>query len=342
MKFLLRNWRWLISILISLVSVVLVVLNREWLWEAFQVALEAQPLWLLAAFCVVPLSFLVISHVLSVALRSVGYHLSLLHCWAIAIVAIIISQSIPAGGVGSYAFLVNTFTRSNVPPGEATLAASLEGITYITAMLIIFAISILYLAILGLAAGGASYIAGMVALVLLVATTFVLTRSAQRLTRWLTTLHEGVAGLLRQQWDKQWISRLVNGLMRGRELLKTRRLTYGWLVLVQLIGLCGHALAMLLVLVSLGTTVNYMVVLTAFGVALITSTFNVLPGGGGTVETAIVAVLVRLGVGEAAVPAAILFRLFNFWLMLPIAAACYHWLTHGTAPDARPRRRLSS
>jgi uncharacterized protein (TIRG00374 family) len=83
---------------------------------------------------------------------------------------------------------------------------------------------------------------------------------------------------------------------------------------------------MLLVLHALGTDVSFAVVLSAFGVALVTSTFNVLPGGGGTVEAALVAVLSQMGVGPAAVPAAIIFRLFNYWLAAPIAAICYHWL----------------
>jgi len=39
-------------------------------------------------------------------------------------------------------------------------------------------------------------------------------------------------------------------------------------------------------------------------------------------------VLTQLGVGAEAVPAAILFRLLNFWMLLPIAAACYSWLMH--------------
>jgi hypothetical protein len=38
---------------------------------------------------------------------------------------------------------------------------------------------------------------------------------------------------------------------------------------------------------------------------------------------------VQLGAGAAAIPAAIVFRLLNFWVMLPIAASCYAWLARG-------------
>jgi hypothetical protein len=33
-------------------------------------------------------------------------------------------------------------------------------------------------------------------------------------------------------------------------------------------------------------------------------------------------------VGLAAVPTTIIFRLLNFWLLLPVAAGCYYWLMH--------------
>ena len=51
------------------------------------------------------------------------------------------------------------------------------------------------------------------------------------------------------------------------------------------------------ILRSLGTSTSFLTVLSAFGIALLTSTVNVLPGGGGTVEAALVAVLTHLGVG---------------------------------------------
>jgi uncharacterized protein (TIRG00374 family) len=123
----------------------------------------------------------------------------------------------------------------------------------------------------------------------------------------------------------------VSELSRGRALVAERPGTLAKLVLIQLIALAGHSLALYLILLGLGAQVSFLAVLSAFGIALLTSTVNVLPGGGGTVEATLVAVLAQLGAGTAAVPAAILFRLLNFWLLLPVAAACYSWLIRGNA-----------
>jgi uncharacterized protein (TIRG00374 family) len=113
------------------------------------------------------------------------------------------------------------------------------------------------------------------------------------------------------------------------------------LVLIQLAALTVHSLAMLTVLWGLGVKTSIFVVMTAFGIALITSTFNVLPGGGGTVEAVLVLTLTQLGVETEAYIAAVIFRLLNFWLMTPIAAICYRWLTQhsdASTPTATPER----
>ena len=59
---------------------------------------------------------------------------------------------------------------------------------------------------------------------------------------------------------------------------------------------------------------------------MITSTFNVLPGGGGTVEAVLALTLSQLGAGDEAIAAAVVFRVLNFWVLIPVAIVCYRWL----------------
>ena len=169
-------------------------------------------------------------------------------------------------------------------------------------------------------------LAAGIAVLLIGGVVLLLTRSAGTLTRWLLRVHKLLARALRWPRDATWVQHAVAELTGVRALVAERRGMLGLLVLLQLTALCGHSLGMYFILRSLGTSTSYLTVLSAFGIALLTSTINVLPGGGGTVEAALVAVLTQLGVGAEAVPAAILFRLLNFWMMLPIAAACYGWL----------------
>lgn len=337
-----RRWQIVTSALISLIILVLAFVNRQWLLEAFGLVREANLRYLVIALGMILLSYLISSQVFQVVLRSLGYRLGVVRLWATALVAIVISQSVPAGGVGSYAFLVSMFTRHKVPSGQSTLVASLETLSYASAMLLIFTFSLLYLMVhrLGGTFGGAQLVeplvAGGIALLVIGGAVFVLTRNEAVLTRWLLAVQNMLAWLLRRNWDETWVRRIVADLAQGRALLASRPYAVVTLVLIQVAALSGHSLALLIVLLSLGVHTTLGVVLTAFGIALITSTFNVLPGGGGTVEAALIAVLSLLGVGAAAIPAAIIFRLMNYWLLMPVAVGCYHWLMNGkrTAGEA--------
>lgn len=334
-----RNWRIATSVLMSLSIFVLAYQNRGWLLEAFATVRETNPYWMAGALGVILLSYFITSQVLTWALRRQGYHLGLVRMWAVGLVAIVISQSVPAGGVGSYAFLVGSFRRRGVRSGQATLVASLEVVSYVSTMIVIFLFSLLFLTARGLATGYTSYFAAGAALLFIAGFIFVLTRSEVQLALWLLKIKDSVAHLLHREWDDTWVLHKVRELAHGRSLFASRRRDVLWLMLIQFAGLSGHSLAMLMVLRGLGVQTNFMVVLASFGIALITSTFNVLPGGGGTVEAALITILTQLGIGVLAVPAAIIFRLFNFWLMLPLSAVCYYWLVH--EPYVQPDSTMS-
>jgi uncharacterized protein (TIRG00374 family) len=323
-----NRWKLFTSVIISLLIITLIYLNRTWIAEALDLLDQARPTYLIGAFLLIILSYLVSAQVFAVTLRSLGHKLSILRLWAMALTAITISQSVPAGGVGSYAFLISSFRRSGVSPGSAALIASLEMLSYAMAMLILFAFSLLFLTAHGIVGGRADYLDGGIALAMISGGAFILSRPAIRLKGWINTVQQATAQLLGRTWSTQWTERLIDELDRARALLASRRRDVLLLVLIQLTALCGHSLGMLLVLRAFDVQTNLFIMLAAFGIALITSTFNILPGGGGTVEAALVALLSQLGIGPAAVPAVIIFRLFNFWLLTPVAGLAYHWLIH--------------
>ncbi len=329
------NWRLLLGLLMSVGIVALVVLNRAWLLEALGLARGAQLRWLAAALGVILASYMVSGQVFRVALRRQGHRLGTLRAWMTALVAIMISQSMPAGGVGSYAFLVSAFRRRGVSPGETTLVATLEMLSYSLAMVLIALFSLAYLGFRTFSTGvsGAAIVAplllGLAMIGGLILGALVLTRSPAALAACLRRLQPLAAKISRRARARAWPGHAAARVAHGRALLAANWRTLAVLVGIQLAALCGHSFAMLLILLSLGVHASFAVVLAAFGAALVTSLLNVLPGGGGTIETILAAVLGFLAVGPAAVPAAVIFRLLNFWLLLPLAAAAYAWLARG-------------
>ncbi len=306
-------------------------LNWTWIGGAALLARGARVPELGAALGLILLSYLISSQVFHVALRSLGRDLGILRLWATTVTAIVISQSIPAGGAASYAFLMGAFKRRGVPAGEAALLAALEALSYVVAMTLVGAFSMVYILFRVVDGPGAAgpVAAGLAGIVCLAALGVVLTRDEQTLRRWIATIGRGLARVRSRPDGGGRMEQSVAELVRGRALLAARPGTVVALVAIQIVALAGHSLALLLILASLGANAGFGVALAAFGVTLLTSTFNVLPGGGGTVETALAAVLMEFAIGPAAIPAAILFRLLNFWALTPIAIAGYVWVRHG-------------
>jgi uncharacterized protein (TIRG00374 family) len=135
-----------------------------------------------------------------------------------------------------------------------------------------------------------------------------------------------VERLLRRSWSDAPIRRLVAEVAQGRALMIARRRELVWLLATQLGALVGQSLAFWGIFASLGGPLPVVAVIAAFGIAIIVSAFNVLPGGG-TLEAVLVLILHGLSGGTQIRAAAILFRLCTFWLLTPIAAVCHRRLT---------------
>jgi uncharacterized protein (TIRG00374 family) len=320
---------------LSLGVVALAIFERERIGEAF-VSLQTARFDLLGVALLLSLfSFFLTSLLYHIALRSLGYRqIGLLRVYGITIVALILSQAVPAGGVASYAFLAQAVRRRGVPAGHAALLASLEAITYVVAVLILFGFGITYLAVQsGNGAGNSEWLAAIAPIVLVGGAIFLITRRRATLNRWLLAAKNGLARLFRRQWSDAPVLKLVDEIARGRELIAERPTVLATMLGVELLSLLGHSLVMLLVLYSLGASPSLLVVTAAFGIVMVTSTFNALPGGGGTVETVLAVTLQGLGVGTQAIAAAVIFRLINFWIMIPVAALCYWLLSREVAAD---------
>jgi uncharacterized protein (TIRG00374 family) len=107
---------------------------------------------------------------------------------------------------------------------------------------------------------------------------------------------------------------------RRRAVLRLSALGFGYWAF--------DALCLILMFEAMGVPASPLVLLVAYGVATSIATIPLTPGGIGVFETTMLATLVLLGVGsEAAIPI-LGYRLFNFWLPIPLAAIFYPTLRH--------------
>src|SRR5919202_1563354 len=118
------GWQIVVSMLITLVVIALVWRNRSWLSRAIDLVRTANPLLVGSALGMILLSYFMNSQVFRVGVRSYGHRVSVGRLWAMATTGIVISQSFPAGGVGTYAFFVRSFRAIGINAQEARALAA--------------------------------------------------------------------------------------------------------------------------------------------------------------------------------------------------------------------------
>lgn len=126
---------------------------------------------------------------------------------------------------------------------------------------------------------------------------------ARRLERLLAEVRGDIRGAVRQ--------------MRGRPFEEVRLvgLAFGyWLFDAACLVVMFHAF---------GVEASILHLLVAYGIATAAGNLPITPGGIGVFEATIFATLGVLGVGAEAIIPVLAYRLFNFWLPIPLAAVLY-------------------
>jgi putative heme transporter len=341
-----RRAPWALLIGIAFVAVLVLLVRNNWheINEAIILVSHARPGWLVVAFATIVVGYYAAGQVYGRVLSMLGYRANPFWLAGTAFVALLISQSIPAGTVGSYAFLTATLRRRGLAPTSVALVASMELLSWIGAMLLLLCFGLTYTVFV--AHGGGPpvlvYPAAGVALSLLGGGLFLFTRPRATLHGWGMWLKRALDRLVGPIWSESLVLSLVDEIEVDRRLVRERPGQIALLVGGQLVVFALHGFALLAVLYAVGASTAFPAVLAAFGLALIVSSFTLLPGGGGTVEAALTLSLTAQGVDTAAaLGAAVVFRLLNFWLLLPLGALCYRLLTRSGGEVALRREAVA-
>jgi len=326
-------WTYLLSGLLLVALLALVAGNwsqiRIEAGEALALVRAARPIWLILAVAAIMLGFLCAGQIYGRVLATLGYKAPPLWLSAAAMVTILLSQALPVGTVASYAFLTTSLRRRGVAATSVAVIASLELLSWGGAMLILFVYGMIYVLATtsNRSVAGASLTGFTTVLLLIGAYLFVGSRPRTTLHTWAMRVKRVVERIVGPIWHESQVQRMVDELAHNRQLMVEQPGRVLMLVCLQLTIFTLHAVALLAILRGLGVSIAPLAALAAYGLALIVSTYTLLPAGGGTVEAALTVALTVQGVPlEAALGATVLFRLFNFWLLLPVGAACYRAL----------------
>ncbi len=240
---------------------------------------------------------------------------------------------LPGGGAAATAVAYGALRRQGYNSESVGLALAAVSVLVYGALGVLFSGSLLYMLLDG-DLGLADTVASVFFLALTVGAalgTYVAYRRpslaknvAERGTRLAGRLLGG-EGLRRRAvaWSDRLVSRLGEDLRAARRQLAGRSAEVPKLVVLALGYWAFDALCLILMFAALGVAADPLVLLVAYGVATAIAAIPLTPGGIGIFEVTMLATLALLGVGsEAAIPI-LGYRLFNFWLPIPLAAVFY-------------------
>jgi uncharacterized membrane protein YbhN (UPF0104 family) len=148
-------------------------------------------------------------------------------------------------------------------------------------------------------------------------------RAVQRGWRLAGRLLGGRLPLGARAWLLRFVSRLGEELRVTRRQLTVHPTGASKLAALALGYWAFDALCLILMFTALGVVADPLVLLVAYGAATTLATIPLTPGGIGVFEATMLATLALLGVGSEAAIAILGYRLFNFWLPIPLAAVLY-------------------
>jgi uncharacterized protein (TIRG00374 family) len=240
---------------------------------------------------------------------------------------------LPGGGATAAAVTYSALRRKGYDPQSVGLALAAVSVLVYGALGMLFSGSLIYMLLNG-DLGQMSTAASIFGLALTVLVTLVAYAAYRRPTFAKNVAKKGARligclpggeGLRRRA--RTWSARFISGL--GEEIRATRRQLAARpteapkLAALALGYWAFDALCLILMFDALGVVADPLVLLVAYCVATTIAAIPLTPGGIGIFEVTMLATLALLGIGsEAAIPI-LGYRLFNFWLPIPLAAVFY-------------------
>lgn len=246
---------------------------------------------------------------------------------------------LPGGGAAAAAVTYRALRRKGYAPEDVGLALAAVSVLVYGALGMLFSGSLLYM-LVERDLGPVSTAASIFFLALTLSVTMVAYAAYRRPTFAKHVAQNGarLAGRLPGSeglqgrvgaWSVRLTARLGEELRAARRQLAARPAEAPKLTTLALGYWAFDALCLILMFDALGVAADPFVLLVAYGVATAIAAIPLTPGGIGIFEVIMLATLALLGVGsEAAVPI-LGYRLFNFWLPIPLAAVFYPALQIG-------------
>ncbi|HEU5004008.1 MAG TPA: YbhN family protein [Actinomycetota bacterium] len=241
--------------------------------------------------------------------------------WRIDLATLAISHILPGGAAGGEALGFRLLTGEGATGPEAGFVLATQGLgSAVVLNLILWLALVVSIPVSGFnPLYGLAAAVGGAAIGLFAAAVVLLTRGQDRAARWVGALARRLPYVRRFDMERivHDLARRIQTLTNDRALL---RRALGWACLNWVLD----AASLYIFLAAFGHFENPDGLLVAYGIANVLAAIPVTPGGLGVVEGILVPTLVGFGSPRGiAVLGVLAYRLVQFWLPIPVGAACY-------------------
>lgn len=269
---------------------------------------RVEPAWLIVALLLQSATYVSVSSVWYLALRSSDLHLSLSSLIPLGIAKLFSDQALPSVGMSGTAFFFTAMNRRGVANDQCMAILLLSLVAYYGAYLLVALVTMLLLCFYNELHAWTVLVVMVFSFIAVGVPTGILwlrRLGDQKLPQFMRRF-PGVENLM------QSIANAPRDLLRNRSLILSSTLLHGSVFVLD-------AATLWVMLHVLGIQASYFAVFPSFVLASMVATIGPIPLGLGTFEVTCVSMLRVMGVSiEAALTATLLLRGFTLWLpMLP-------------------------
>ncbi|GAA3592579.1 YbhN family protein [Kribbella ginsengisoli] len=228
-----------------------------------------------------------------------------------------LGRVIPGGGATATALRYRLLVSGGARPADVTAAIAAQGIGCTVALAAIFWVTLVPAVFLY--GPTAAYLTGWLIGALLAICGLVAIHERSRLAASAARTLQFVLRRFPRRWRPpiQAVATQLHELLRAREV---RRSFAIWAVMNWLLD----AAALWVFLTAFGFVMSPVALLLAYCIASLLAVLPITPGGLGVIEGVLIPTLIGFGVpGSIAVLGVVSWRLFQFWMPVPVAGLCY-------------------
>lgn len=324
------NLKTLIILLLFLVGLYFLLPRLIGAEQGFRLILKVNKLYLFLAISSEIISYIGAAWLLGIILSRLGYKISFLDRFRIGSITAFAIHFFPVGTFGEGAVDYYFLRRKNVETGSVLLMLVLRLIFTYIAFLGIF--------LLGLALVPTTphlpfspKIVSFVLFVIIAIGIFYMVylyRHKEKFryvwSRFIKFIDFFLSRLRGRKISPQKEEEIFEDIYKGIGIFGKKKRTSVWAVISGLIYWLGDITCFLFVFLSLGYPIHWGILIFGYGVATLAGMISFIPGGLGVTEGSLALIYSGLGVPSTlALMAILIFRLFSFWIWIPIGLVSY-------------------